>query len=246
MYEDMYIGHNGEGWKFSRNLAKFGHEVHAITYEAKLEGIVAHPLKSKEKYIFKFVFKVKHLMHIYFDILYTRKVSFALLVQLIKGIGILKGAKLVLELNGLFSIHREYLKKWIKLGLNRDIRMAIMDYLEIIAAKKADTVIAVSPGIKDLLIKRGVNGNKVVIIPNGANVNMFRPIRGYVINEIRRKHDIKEDTHVVMFVGSLIYWQGIDYLIQSISLVLKVMPNTVFLLWGMENLKMNLFTLQRK
>ena len=103
-------------WELSRNLAKFGHEVHAITYEAKLEGIVAHPLKSKEKYIFKFVFKVKHLMHIYFDILYTRKVSFALLVQLIKGIGILKGAKLVLELNGLFSIHREYLKKMDKIG----------------------------------------------------------------------------------------------------------------------------------
>ena len=51
-------------WELSRNSAKFGHEVHAITYEAKLEGIVAHPLKSKEKYIFKFVFKVKHLMHI--------------------------------------------------------------------------------------------------------------------------------------------------------------------------------------
>ena len=96
-------------------------------------------------------------------------------------------------------------------------------------------MIAVSPEIKDLLIKRGVNGNKVVIIPNGANVNMFRPIRGDVINEIRRKYDIKEDTHVVMFVGSLTYWQGIDYLIQSIPLVLKVMPNTVFLLWGMEN-----------
>ena len=240
-------------WELSRNLAKFGHEVHAMTYEAKLEGIVAHPLKSKEKYIFKFVFKVKHLMHILkvlrmnnFDILYTRKVSFALLVQLIKGIGILKGAKLVLELNGLFSIYREYLKKRMKLGLSRDIRMAIMDYLEIIAAKKADAVIAVSPGIKDLLIKRGVNGNKVVIIPNGANIDMFRPIKGHVIDEIRRKYDIKEDTHVVMFVGSLTYWQGIDYLIQSIPLVLKVMPNTVFFIVGDGELKNELIHLAEK
>ena len=36
-------------WELSRNLAKFGHEVHAITYEAKLEGIAAHPLESKGK-----------------------------------------------------------------------------------------------------------------------------------------------------------------------------------------------------
>ena len=108
---------NGSGavthkWELARNLSKMGHEVHVMAYEdTKVEGAVTHTMKNREKYGFDFLFKLIHLVSILRviivcnpDIIYTRNVSFALLGLLIKRI---KNAKLVLELNGLFSEHWE-------------------------------------------------------------------------------------------------------------------------------------------
>mgnify|MGYP000710488584 CR=1 FL=1 len=44
-------------WELPRNLSKMGHEVHVTTYEdTKIEGMVTHTMKSREKYRFDFLF----------------------------------------------------------------------------------------------------------------------------------------------------------------------------------------------
>jgi len=148
---DLPNGSRGDTrkWELPRNLSKMGHEVHVMTYEGtKVEGAVTHTMKAKEKYRFDFLFKLTHLVSILRvimvsnpDIIYTRNVSFALLGLLIKRI---KNAKLVLELNGLFS---EDWKSGKKLYVG--IKNIVWSYLEFFVAKKADAVIAVAQGIID-------------------------------------------------------------------------------------------------
>jgi len=265
---------NGSGgvthkWELARNLSKMGHEVHVMAYEdTKVEGAVTHTMKTREKYGFEFFFKLIHLLSILRviivcnpDIIYTRNISFALLGLLIKRI---KNAKLVLELNGISvlelnglyssstisiqsSIHRKFEKKGFGMRIFKRIRMAITDYLEIFTAKKSGAVIAVTQRIKEILIKRGVDENKITVIPNGADVNLFRPISDVIaVNKLRNKYSINENTRVVMFVGSLAYWQGVEYLIQSAPLVLKAAPDTMFFIVGEGELKNELITLAKK
>jgi len=248
----------GSGWtthkfEFSRNLAKSGHEVHVMTYiGTKLNGIIAHYMKTKENYKFGFIFKFMHLINILkvihahnFDILYTRNVSFGFLALLIKKV---TKSKLVLELNGLISEHKKFEKKlYGKIGILKNLQMTILNHIEIFVAKKSDSVIAVTQKIKDILIKRGVNENKITVIPNGANIELFRPINDSVaINNLRYQYGISENAPIVMFVGNLAYWQGVEYLIQSAPLVLKTIPNTAFLIVGNGELKNELIALAKK
>ena len=64
-----------------------------------------------------------------------------------------------------------------------------MELLGIFCCQKADAVIAVAQGIKDILIQRGGDRNKIFVIPNGADVDMFRQINdSAAINELRKSH----------------------------------------------------------
>ena len=117
--------------------------MHVMTYEGtKVEGAVTHTMKAREKYRFDFLFKLTHLISILRvimvsnpDIIYTRNVSFALLGLLIKRI---KKAKLVLELNGLFSEDWKSEKNicGYKKKLYMGIKNIVWSYLEFFVAKK--------------------------------------------------------------------------------------------------------------
>ena len=108
-----------------------------------------------------------------------------------------------------------------------------MELLGIFCCQKADAVIAVAQGIKDILIQRGGDRNKIFVIPNGADVDMFRQINdSAAINELRNHHGISENDYIVAFIGNLAPHHGIEYLIKSAPLVLNVLPNTKFLIVG--------------
>ena len=62
----------------------------------------------------------------------------------------------MLELNGLFS--EDWKSEKIYKGIKKSyvgIKNIVWNYLEIFVAKKADAVIAVAQGIKNILIQRG-------------------------------------------------------------------------------------------
>ena len=108
-----------------------------------------------------------------------------------------------------------------------------MELLGIFCCQKADAVIAVAQGIKDILIQRGGDRNKIFVIPNGADVDMFRQINdSAAINELRNRHGISKNDYIVAFIGNLAPHHGIEYLIKSAPLVLNVFPNTKFLIVG--------------
>lgn len=100
-----------------------------------------------------------------------------------------------------------------------------MDEREI---RHSDHIIVVTAGIKEALQKfLSIDPNKITVIPNGANTDLFKPI-----NEAKRSLQLDSSCYYVGFIGIIAPWQGLDHMINSAPLILKEIPNTKFLLVG--------------
>ena len=112
----------------------------------------------------------------------------------------IRGVKTILEINGTFhDLLLSY--PWTRfLG-------PLADWIGIACLRTADAVIAVTPAIADWV--KQVGGRKhVFVVPNGANVNLFRP-DGARCGLLPFPY--------VSFVGALSPWQGIDILLRAIG-----------------------------
>ncbi len=78
-----------------------------------------------------------------------------------------------------------------------------------------------------LIYEYGLHPNKVIVIPNGVNVHRFSP---KPIAEARKRYNIHTDAKVVLSLGSLFPWAGIEILIASALEVLKKYPDTLFVI----------------
>jgi glycosyltransferase involved in cell wall biosynthesis len=70
---------------------------------------------------------------------------------------------------------------------------------------------------------------KIIIIPSGANTGLFKP-RTKVESRIALNLDIKKK--YICFIGTLLEHQGIDNLIQAAPMILKKLPQSIFLIIG--------------
>lgn len=112
--------------------------------------------------------------------------------------------------------------------------------LETEAAKTADTVITITHALKNELIKRGVDENKISVLPNGVNTHSFMPLDKDL--KLMQHLGIKENEIIIGYVGSIVEYEGIDILVEAIAkLKTKKISNFKFLLVGdgryFENIK---------
>ncbi|HID42926.1 MAG TPA: hypothetical protein EYP30_03980, partial [Archaeoglobaceae archaeon] len=151
------------------------------------------------------------------DVVYQRAYIFDPAVIFKKIIGI----PLIEEVNGLVLDERVDLTKY---------RRWIYKHLENFSLHSADMIIAVTPGIKKQLQKMyNIQSNKIIVIPNGANTDFFKSID---IIKSRKELKLDQNNMYIGFVGSLYFWQGIEYLIQAAPFILEKHPNTRFLIVG--------------
>ena len=219
-------------WELARNLANQGCEVHIITYTDIIpERVQIHPLpkKSKIRYIMQLP---KLVMKHQFDIIYTRNILRGVIGILIKKVWKLE---LVLEVNGISLDEWRLVEEQSiteKKG-HRNAQIKFLGYLEIFVIRKADAVIVVTQGIEDYLINHGVDKNKVWVIENGANTELFKPIRdNNILKGLKNRLHITDDENVVVFVGNLAPWQGVEYLLRAVPLIVEENPKTKFLIVG--------------
>ena len=129
---------------------------------------------------------------------------------------------LVLELNAPAEETRLYLDEYVHLP-------GIARALEAYKVRRAGAVTAVSSTLKSMLVEaHGIPPERVVVVPNGADLDRFHPgvppdptivwppARGPVIG----------------FVGSFRRWHGTERLVRMISQVAAARPQTAFLLVG--------------
>ncbi|MCG8667892.1 MAG: glycosyltransferase family 4 protein [Pseudomonadales bacterium] len=89
----------------------------------------------------------------------------------------------------------------------------------------ADAIIVVSNFLKKKIADLGVEPDKIYVIPNAADPEMFDPNNCKL--PVRQGFDIPDDATVLGFVGSLVAWHNFDLLIESVS---KLKDENVYLM----------------
>jgi len=93
----------------------------------------------------------------------------------------------------------------------------------------ADRVFTATDFLKKLLISYGLDSKKIVVIPNGADTVLFNPsIDG---SDIRKKYRL-ENQIVILFIGHLEDWAGIDIVYDLAKRLNEEVPNSTILLVG--------------
>jgi glycosyltransferase involved in cell wall biosynthesis len=102
--------------------------------------------------------------------------------------------------------------------------------LERFIDRRADHIITSSDkGRQELTYEWGIVPGKVTNLTDGVDTEIFRP---YSPNEIRRELAIPESAKLVVYLGLFNGYQGVDLLLNAISLVKAKDPGIHFLLMG--------------
>jgi glycosyltransferase involved in cell wall biosynthesis len=156
------------------------------------------------------------------DMFYSRNVFYSFPGLIISK---MKKTKMFFEKNGIIadegpSFSSNNGKNRFKKRLYTDI-LYLIEMMELFLLKYCDNIIAVTPLLKEYLLKNGIDHRKVHVIENGANTDLFKPIAK---SEACKRLNLSDDKKYVCFVGYLAPWQGIKSLIQAIPLIIKEMP----------------------
>ena len=203
-------------------------------YKVFLKGVRILQYSWREGFVFlsAFVVIVRHQGKL--DVIYRRHSVFNSEFLLSK----LFNIPLVKEVNGIMADEA----RMQNVGGNLFSR--VIDIIERFNMPKADRIIVVTSKLKDVLHHDyGVPEEKIVVILNGANTDLFRPMDS---RHARRELGLGEDSSYVSYIGSLSQWQGVEYLIQSAPLVLSKCRDIRFLIVGDGVLKEELVALAKQ
>jgi len=132
------------------------------------------------------------------------------------------GLPLVLEVNAPADESRLYMDEYLHLPW-------LPEWLEGWKLRRADAVTVVSSSLKDHLVRRyRVTPEKIAVVPNGADLELFRP--DYPADAVVQCAD--SSGPVIGFVGSFQKWHGTGLLASVLTTVAQVRPAARFLLVG--------------
>ncbi|WP_057462821.1 glycosyltransferase family 4 protein [Pseudovibrio sp. POLY-S9] len=103
-------------------------------------------------------------------------------------------------------------------GWEQTDRFNLSRNLETLVANASDAIFAISSPLKDELISRGVQAEKIKLLPNGVHLEKFDvPLQS---NEMRHHLNIGINTVVYGFIGSLEVYEGLEDVLHSFKMVL--------------------------
>jgi glycosyltransferase involved in cell wall biosynthesis len=100
--------------------------------------------------------------------------------------------------------------------INEFAQMPIIRQLLRFTLRKADKVVAVCEALKEVIVSLGISPDKVVVIPNGVDIDKFRQISK---REARQRLGLPLSQKVILSIGSLIPRKGFDLLIKALQLL---------------------------
>ena len=115
-------------------------------------------------------------------------------------------------------------------GREGSARYRLTRMLETRACRKADAVAVICEGLRRDLIARGIEGDKVIVSPNGVDLGLF----GTPAEPDRTLAETLglAGADVVGFIGSFYDYEGLDDLIAAMTLLIERRPQARLLLVG--------------
>jgi glycogen(starch) synthase len=115
-------------------------------------------------------------------------------------------------------------------GREGDLRYRVTRFLEDRAVAKADAVMVICDGLRQDLIARGVAANKIVVSPNGVDLELFGDPPPP--DEALRAQLGLDEAEVIGFIGSFYDYEGLDDLIAAMPALVAQRPSAHLLLVG--------------
>jgi len=104
-------------------------------------------------------------------------------------------------------------------------------WLERFAYKNADHVIALSPGMAEGVIKSGYTPDRLHVIPNSCDINFFQVPENEGQNFLNNHQELQGGP-LILYAGTLGLINGVGYLVDIASTMLKINPAIRFLIVG--------------
>jgi len=218
--------------KFKRFKLHIGSDIPGEEVPYKL---ISSPIGLSRMALDRIEFALKlnsYLEHSEFDVLHVH-VPFT--------INILVKLNKTLRSKVIYTLHAGEERK--RLGLDRDAPFALRIFspdLHIIRRVKICTVL--NQPLKQELIRKNIEEEKIKVIPNGVNVDEFGNFDERKLAKIREKYDINDNKILVMFAGTITPRKGVKYLLKAMKTIIHSGCNNVFLvLSGNTNLDKQYF-----
>lgn len=120
------------------------------------------------------------------------------------------GIPFAYEVRGLWEITEASAKE----GYENSERYALSVMLETLVAKNADHVFAITSQVRDELVRRGVDNQKISLLPNAADIYEFAPLRPEP--SLEKKYKL-EDGFTLGYAGSVLEYEGLDIALRAMA-----------------------------
>jgi PEP-CTERM/exosortase A-associated glycosyltransferase len=109
------------------------------------------------------------------------------------------------------------------------LKYATSRWIETQLLARVNAIGVISQGLKQDLVDRGIDGEKISVFPNGVDPARFTPTR---TNERLKQELGLEGRFIVGFVGSFSYWEGLDLLVRAMTEAVSQRPEVHLLFVG--------------
>lgn len=103
---------------------------------------------------------------------------------------------------------------------------------EDVAFRQATLISVISEPVRDDLVRRGIDPGKILVNPNGADVDAYAPLGPEAKRALRAELGWTDEHRVIGFTGTFGGWHGIDVLAAALPEVLNRLPEARFFLIG--------------
>lgn len=236
-------------YEMGRRLVAWGHEVHMITtdrdgrfpkdkiwHETEEAGIHVHwtpvpygnamPYNERINAFFAFSWRAaRRAVAIGGDIVFATSTPLTIAIP-----GVYASKRLGIPM--VFEVRDLWPEMPIAVGaLRNPVTIKAAKALELFAYKNASEIVALSPGMKDGIVKTGYPAEYVSIIPNSSDVELF-DVPLSVGEELRQKTPWLGDRKLVVYVGTLGKINNVSYLVDIATEMAKLDKKIVFLVIG--------------
>jgi glycosyltransferase involved in cell wall biosynthesis len=130
----------------------------------------------------------------------------------------------ILEVNAPLTVEQERYRSLHMKSLAQGIEEVLF--------QKADTIIAVSEGVKEYIGSKGVPIEKVHVTPNAVDPVQFDPDEIDAQWMLRERLSLPDSKFIVGFLGSLKKWHGVEILIEAMKVLISSFENFHLLIVG--------------
>lgn len=215
----------------TEHLKKFGNDVILFApskgeYRTKTTVRVVYVPTLKIRFLEEYIYYLCLLFYLFAyqiklkaDIFYIREMGLSIAPALV---GCVLRIPHILEINGIPSIDSLGMRK----QRLRPLIFGSFQYVNFILANK---VVSVSESIKNKLLQIHKNTNKVIVVENGVNADLFHPKDK---KETRCLLNLAQGYYYLIFVGSFYPHHGIKHIIHILNFVTQKLPNVKLIMIG--------------